>query len=166
MIQRMRKMKGAVSVEFSLGFLALWLFMMLWVEVSYMSYVSSVCDLIVTQAVREAKVDDGNTDFMKDFRGVIDKSSSYWKGVIDPNNFRMSIQYLTSVDDLERVQNGCQIPDGQTTATCGDPTDSAIAIYHVSYLFHTITGDFTFTSGLFSREEMAIQEYQRDKVQV
>ncbi|MCL9780808.1 pilus assembly protein [Vibrio sp. S4M6] len=160
-----RKTRGSVSIEFTLGFLCLWLIMMLWVEVSYMSYVSSVSDLIVTQAVREAKVTDGNTDYMKVVNEVIDKSSSYWANVIEPSNFRITIQYLSSMSSLESVTNLCSIPTNQRSVTCGDPTDSPIAIYHVDYKFQPITKFFTFTSGLFSREMIAVQEYQRDKAQ-
>ncbi|MCL9783356.1 pilus assembly protein [Vibrio sp. S4M6] len=154
--------RGVVTIEFTLGFLCLWLLMMAWLEVSYLSYVSSVTDLIITQAVRRAKVtEDSSNNYLATIENVIRSSGSQWGHVIDPANFKITIQYASSINDLESKKNICSSP---ADPKCGGAAGSAIAIYHVNYeLFNTVTKLFNTKPLVLSREMIVIQEYQRDK---
>lgn len=50
-----RRNKGIASIEFALGFVGFWLMCMLWVEMSYMSFVSAVTDITISEAARQSK---------------------------------------------------------------------------------------------------------------
>ncbi|WP_443111736.1 TadE family protein [Aliivibrio sp. S4MY3] len=157
---RRNKNKGIASIEFTLGFMGFWLICMGWVEMSYMSYVSAISDLVVSESARVAKTSE--SDYMDAFHNAVDKNESIWGDVIDPNKFTLSIEYLDKVADLEGTKDPCVVPDDETTAECGVAKDSAIAIYHLDYRFSSIFNYFVDTDSLFSREVIVIQEYERD----
>lgn len=52
MIKKVRSFyqRGIASIEFALGFMAFWLMCMAWVEMSYLSYVSAISDLAISEA--------------------------------------------------------------------------------------------------------------------
>ncbi|MEZ8103527.1 pilus assembly protein [Vibrio clamense] len=160
----MKKSKGVASIEFVLGFMAFWLMCMAWVEMSYMSYVSAIGDLAVSEAARDSKTHD--RDYMQAFQNSINKSDSLWAGVVDGSNFRLSIQYLGSVNDLENMVDPCVIPDGDNSQECGIAKDSSIAVYRIDYDFDSIFTYFMDSTSIFSREVIVIQEYERDSFEV
>lgn len=49
------KQSGVATIEFVGGFFAFWLMCMAWVEMSFLSYVSSLGDLAIATAARETK---------------------------------------------------------------------------------------------------------------
>ena len=53
------KQKGSASIEFVIGFMAFWFMCMAWVEMSYMSYISAVNDLAISEISRSAKKGNG-----------------------------------------------------------------------------------------------------------
>ncbi|MDA0127748.1 pilus assembly protein [Vibrio sp. MarTm2] len=161
MIKKVRSFyqRGIASIEFALGFMAFWLMCMAWVEMSYLSYVSAISDLAISEAARSAKVSKGN--YKQSFSSVIDDSNALWSGVVDESNFRMSVNYIRKVADLTNV-NPCEVPDGDTFAECGIAANSAMAIYRVDYDFNSIFTFFIDTSNLVSREVIVVQEYERD----
>lgn len=160
------KQKGVVAIEFALGFMAFWLMCMAWVEMSYMSYVSAICDVKISQAARQAKkVDFGGSAsgstaaYLSTFRGVITDNDSIWSGVVDNTKFKTSVTYLSSVNGLVTQTARCLPATGQNSATCGNAKDSPIAIYSISYDFNSIFS-FFIDNTTFAREVIVIQEYE------
>lgn len=49
------KQNGSASIEFVMGFMAFWFMCMAWVEMSYMSYISAINDLAISEVSRSAK---------------------------------------------------------------------------------------------------------------
>ncbi|WP_104399577.1 TadE/TadG family type IV pilus assembly protein [Vibrio penaeicida] len=159
-----KRIRGVASIEFALGFMAFWMMCMFWVEVSYMSFVSAVTDITISEAARESKKSEQSYD--KVFQNVINNSGSVWGKVIDQSKLRMSVQYLSSVSDLERHKAPCKIPKNTPLATCGKESNSAIAVYRLDYEFSPIFTLFMDNSSLFRREVIVIQEYERDKFKI
>lgn len=151
--------RGVASIEFALGFMAFWLMCMAWVEMSYLSYISAVSDLAISEASRSAKVSKGN--YKDAFTKAINQQGALWEGVVKESNFRMSVTYVRKVADLTNV-NPCEIPDGDTFAECGVSANSSMAIYRVDYDFNSIFTYFMDTSSIVSREVIVVQEYERD----
>ncbi|CCO49822.1 putative TadE-like protein [Vibrio nigripulchritudo SOn1] len=156
-----RRIKGIASIEFALGFVGFWLMCMLWVEMSYMSFVSAVTDITISEAARQSKKSED--DYDKIFQSAVNRAGSVWGNVIDKTKLRMSVQYLASVKDLESHTKPCKIPDKENIATCGVQKNSAIAVYRLDYRFSPMLTYFSDTSSLFLREVIVIQEYERDK---
>jgi tight adherence protein E len=167
-----QKQKGVVAIEFALGFMAFWMMCMAWVEMSYMSYVSAICDVTISQAARAAKKVDlsaaasgSTTTYLSTFSDVINNSESVWAGVIDRTKFTTKVHYLSSVGDLGKVKKLCIIEDENlpedenATEDCGSADGSAIAIYSISYDFDSIFS-FFIDNTTFTREVIVIQEYE------
>lgn len=160
----MKKNKGVASIEFVLGFMAFWLMCMAWVEMSYMSYVSAIGDLAISEAARESKTQESH--YKQAFQNSINNSDSLWAGVVDSSNFRLSIQYLGSINDLVGLVDPCTVPDGDSIHECGSEKNSAIAVYRIDYDFNSIFTYFMDETSIFSREVVVIQEYERDAFEI
>jgi len=158
------KQKGVASIEFALGFFAFWLMCMAWVEMSYMSYISAIADLSISEASREAKLQPDN--YLSAFRTSLDKNIGSWAGIIDSGDFRISIEYLDDIDALTAQITPCLAEGNETDKECGAATDSAIAIYRIDYDFNSIFSYFMDQSSVFTREVIVIQENQRDKFEI
>lgn len=158
------KQRGVASIEFVMGFFAFWLMCMAWVEMSYMSYISSINDLAISEVAREAK--KGSHDYLATVEQVLHRDGSMWNSVIDGDDFQVTIHYLTSVDELVKVTNQCQIAPGESYKECGDEQNSSLAIYRLTYPFTPIFSYFLGLDGLLSREMVVVQEYERSKFEV
>ncbi|RJX68439.1 pilus assembly protein [Vibrio sinensis] len=168
------KQRGVAMIEFVMGFMLFWWMCMAWVEISYMSYISAVSDLAVSEASRSTRLDDsveevctGNncsSSYSEQFRNALNKSDSLWAQFIDPAKFVFSIQYLKTPTDLEQLNDDyCPIAEGESESECGTAKDSAIAIYRINYKHSPMFNYFINEDQLFSREVIVIQEYERDK---
>ena len=160
MAHRPSRQKGVASIEFAVGFFAFWLMCMAWVEMSYMSYVSAVGDIAISEAARNAKLQDDN--YMSAFKKQLRTGDSVWANMVDIDDFRLSIQYLESIDDLKNQKLPCLATADNPTQECGSEVDSAIAIYRIDYDFNSMFSYFIDETSVFSREVIVIQEYQRD----
>lgn len=158
------KQQGVASIEFVIGFFAFWLMCMAWVEMSYMSYVSAINDMAISEVAREAK--KGSHDYMETVQKVLHRNGSMWNTVIDGDKFQVTIHYLNSVDALTNVTHQCQIDVGETQKQCGEAHESSLAIYRVNYPFTPIFSYFLGLDGLLSREMIVVQEYERSKFEV
>ncbi|MGF1698372.1 pilus assembly protein [Vibrio lamellibrachiae] len=158
------KQSGVASIEFVIGFFAFWLMCMAWVEMSYMSYISSINDLAISEVAREAK--KGSRDYMATVQGVLHRDGSMWNTVVDGDNFQVTIQYLTSVGELVKITDQCQISASESQKECGNEQQSSLAIYQINYPFTPIFSYFLGLDGLLSREMIVVQEYERSKFEV
>ncbi|MGR5166211.1 TadE/TadG family type IV pilus assembly protein [Vibrio astriarenae] len=163
----LRKTKGIGTIEFVMGFMLFWWMCMAWVEASFMSYVSALGDLAVSEAARATKVRE-DEDYTAVFNSVINNSDSLWAGIVSSNNFKMDVDFVATVSELH----------GYDATTCGwmvpadsddpcynikSPDDKAIAIYRVNYEYTPMFNYFLDSKKLFLREAIVIQEYERDQ---
>ncbi|WP_417542968.1 TadE/TadG family type IV pilus assembly protein [Methylophaga thalassica] len=156
-----RLQRGVASIEFVLGFMAFWLMCSVWVEMSYMSYISSVGDLAISKAARESKKISSTASYGQFFHSVI-QNDSLAKLLIDSGKFSYSVQYLKSFDELTDVDTACDAEEGGSSK-CDNPEGKAIALYHITYSYQPIFNLFLDSDTVFSREMVVIQEYQRDQ---
>ncbi|MGY3570028.1 TadE/TadG family type IV pilus assembly protein [Vibrio paucivorans] len=159
-----RKQKGLATIEFVMGFMAFWLMCMAWVEMSYLSYVSAIGDLSVSEAARQAKKSEQN--YQQVFHNTIHDSDSLWTSLVSESNFRLSVQFLKDIEALKAYEEACEGDEDQPVVACGEPFQSAIAIYRVQYDFSPIFTYFLDTSSLLTREVIVIQEYERDEFEL
>ncbi|CED57495.1 TadE/TadG family type IV pilus assembly protein [Aliivibrio wodanis] len=164
LIKYKKNQKGVVAIEFALGFFGFWLMCMAWVEMSYMSYISAIGDLAIAEASRSSKVEEEK--YLESFENIIYDSDSLWAGLVDTSNFRISIQYLSDIDDLVAQKDPCLPEDKNVSAECGSEVKSALAIYRIDYDFNSIFTYFMSETNVFSREVIVIQEYERSEFEI
>ncbi len=160
----MKRNNGVVTIEFALGFGFFWMMVVAWVEISMMSYISAISDLAISDASRQAKKETDS--YISAFYQVLNESDSIWKNLVDEENFSASVRYINTLDDLVAVADVCAVAEGSQTNTCGTESNAAIAIYSISYNYHTVFTLFLDTESIFSREVIVVQEYERDQFQI
>lgn len=158
------RQKGVASIEFSLGFFAFWLMMAAWVEMGYMSYVSSVGDYAIAKASREAKKDTENYATL--FKSIVESNDSLLSLVVNKDSFKVGVRYLNDLSELKNTVDVCTTND-DGEIVCGDEgetgEDKAIAIYHIEYDYNSMFSYFLDNKTVFSREVIVIQEYERNE---
>lgn len=164
------KQKGVVAIEFALGFMAFWLMCMAWVEMSYISYVSAICDVTIAQAASAAKKTDLEADtetnkkeYLALFQNALTNKGSLWGKIIDTSKFHTSVRYINSVENLAKTKEPC-VPNEETgQKECGTANNSAIAIYSITYDFNPTLTFFLDKQTVFTREVIVVQEYERSE---
>lgn len=151
---------GSSSIEFVLGFMVFWLCCVAWIEINYLSYVSSTIDMVVSRAAREAK--KSQDDYLHIINKVILEESSKQINLIDANRFKGTINYVNSPASL--LVTKCELGPDSKWKECGDSKGNSLAVYTISYEFNSI---FTFFSdnldSILTRKMIVVQEYGRDK---
>lgn len=151
-----KKQSGLVTVELALGFFSFWLVCILWVEMSYVSYVSAMGDMMISHASSQAKRGE-EVDFQVAFDAALQQSDSLWNGFVgDGSGFEPCVYYVASYSDLKGLSVDTNICDED-----GAADTSPIAVYQVHYgytpIFATVFGS---SVSAFSREMIVIQESQ------
>ncbi|MGR5253253.1 TadE/TadG family type IV pilus assembly protein [Vibrio astriarenae] len=179
----LRKTKGIGTIEFVMGFMLFWWMCMAWVEASFMSYVSALGDLAVSEAARATKVESysckegddldssGKCETSKEFyntifNNVIKNSSSLWAGVVSSSSFKWDVDYLASIEDLKTYDSTkCGWIESIEEDCIGikSPSSKAIAIYRINYEYQPMFNYFLDSNEIFLREVIVIQEYERDQ---
>ncbi|KLN63257.1 TadE/TadG family type IV pilus assembly protein [Vibrio sp. VPAP30] len=176
MINR-RKQHGVASIEFGLGFMAFFLMIMLWAEMGYLAYVSSANDLAIAEASRRAKTTNTmasrssqQTQFMTEFKRIIREQAGVLGNIIDPDKYRLTVHYFASIEELGRYggsnDDTCTQNENHSEVECGNPTDSALAIYRVNYDYTPMLAIFMRGSSSLTREVVVIQEFERDQFKI
>lgn len=162
-----KNQKGVVAIEFIAGFFSFWLMCIFLAEVSYVSYVSALGDLMITKATRNAKLVKDEQTFSQAFNDALNEQDSIWKHLVNSQGFQRSIRYVETFDDLEQIEDSCVPEEGESSVECNKPDENeqmAIAIYRVSYNYKPIFSSFFGSQeSVFAREMIVVQEYQRDK---
>ncbi|KIF48799.1 hypothetical protein M445_05515 [Vibrio owensii 47666-1] len=159
----LKKQKGVASIEFALGFFLFWLCCVAWIEVNYLSYVSSAVDMTISRASREAKKSNGN--YLNVVKQVVDDESERWGGLIDAEKFKGTINYIKSRDQLGT--SSCDLDSSSNWKECGNPTNSSLALYTMSYDFSPIFTHFVGSlDRLLQREIIIVQEHERDQFEI
>jgi tight adherence protein E len=165
------KQSGVVSIEFVAGFGLFWLVIVIWMELSFMSYVTALNDLALNQASHLAKKDSDN--YMSVYKSVLEDEDSIWTQFVDPSKVIYSVRYAEQLGELQLQTDFC-LPDTQTEEEaeeelinykeCDGPAENkSIATYYVSYEFKGLfTSLFEHTISP-AREIIVVQEYERDK---
>ena len=97
------KQRGVASIEFAIGFIFFWLMCVAWVEMSYLSFISSIGDLAISQAALHSKRAQNTDDFLEDFKSVLNRSDSFMRYVVDAKDFTYSIRYVKEFDKLSSI---------------------------------------------------------------
>lgn len=161
------RLKGVVAIEFAIGFLAFWMICLVWMEMSYIAYVSALGDVMITKASSYAK--RGETGFKKAFDDTLKDQDSIWSYLVSQSNFKTSIRYVKTFDGLAAVTDFCEDECDKPDTTKGEK--APIAIYQVTYDYTPIFATFLLNRNadtetdspvekLFSREMIVIQESQ------
>ncbi|OIQ25099.1 TadE/TadG family type IV pilus assembly protein [uncultured Vibrio sp.] len=158
------KQRGVASIEFAVGFFAFWLMCMAWVEMSYISYISAINDLAISEVARTAKKGSGH--YLETVEQVLHRDNSIWNQVVDGDNFQVTIHYTQGIEALTSITDQCMISDNQKMKECGDSELSSLAIYRINYRFMPIFSYFFTTQNLMSREMIVVQEYERSKFEI
>ncbi|WP_425642604.1 hypothetical protein ACPUEK_05710 [Marinomonas gallaica] len=158
--------RGVVAIEFALGFGAFWAMCLLWAEMSYMSYVSALGDVLISNASHYAKLNPNDLsnqsqkNFNQDFQSIIGQQDSVWSALVTPEGFKTSIQFVQNYSDLAALNTVC--PTTKSGNQCGTAIGAPIAIYRINYAYQPIfSGLFGSGTDIFAREMIVIQEYQR-----
>ena len=158
-----RYKKGVATIEFVGGFFAFWLMCMAWVEMSFMSYVSSLGDLAIANAAREVKRSD-SIDYEKQFAEILKQENSLWRHLINTDNFKYSVHFVEKLEKLANYEEDCLLDDEtRPDKLCSNPVNHAIAVYRITYDYQPMFNFFLSSETVFSREAIVIQEYQRAK---
>ncbi|EKO3644479.1 TadE family protein [Vibrio metschnikovii] len=157
-----KRIKGVATIEFVGGFFAFWLMCMAWVEMSFMSYVSSLGDLAIANAAREVKRSD--SDYEKQFAEILNQDNSLWRHLINTGNFKYSVHFVKDLQQLATYEENCLLVevDDEAPPPCSDPVNHAIAVYRITYDYQPMFNFFLSSETVFSREAIVIQEYQRE----
>ena len=146
--------RGLVAIELALGFFGFWLICLVWIEMSYVAYVSALGDIVITQASSQAKRGDDN--FQAVFEGVIKNDDSIWSNVVTPDNFTSCVRYIDTFENLAALNASNK--DICSGGSVGD-SESKIAIYRINYDYTPMfTSIFGSHKGTFTREMIVIQE--------
>ncbi|CUB02752.1 hypothetical protein [Marinomonas fungiae] len=158
--------RGVAALEFVMGFAAFWGMCLLWAEMSYVSYVSALGDVLISNASHYAKLnpndlsDQNQANFNQDFQTIIRQQDSLWSALVTPEGFKTSIQFVQSYSDLATLNTIC--PTTKSGNQCGTAIGAPIAIYRINYEYQPIFSSFFGASAdIFAREMIVIQEYQR-----
>ncbi len=158
--------RGVAALEFAMGFAAFWGMCLLWAEMSYVSYVSAMGDVLISNATHYAKLnpndlsDQNQANFNQDFQTIIGQQDSLWSALVTPEGFKTSIQFVQSYSDLATLNSVC--PTTKSGNQCGTAIGAPIAIYRINYEYQPIFSSFFGNStDIFAREMIVIQEYQR-----
>ncbi|MCF1428412.1 MAG: pilus assembly protein [Shewanella sp.] len=165
--------RGVASIEFALGFFAFFMMCLTWMEIGYMAHVSSVTDVAIAEAAREAKLTSmehpskgeasSSGEFMQVFKQTLAEQTAGYGGLVDASKFRFTVQYLKSIEELGNYTGQCRAADDESIELeCGEPKFSAIAVYAVEYDYQPMLSGFIAEPGMLRREVIVVQEYERD----
>lgn len=146
--------RGVVSIEFALGFMALWLLTIAMMDMGLRNYSRSVVNFAVSEASRDVKVLklDNEVAFAEHFRQVLKQNSfSLWGIINRQGELDVSIKYYASVKDLAQ---------GVGSST---PRKSAypIARYEIKYTYKPLLGLSLIPETPIHRSVIAKQEVAR-----
>ncbi|ORT49805.1 hypothetical protein ST37_12295 [Vibrio sp. qd031] len=163
-----KSQSGVVTLEFATGFLIFWLMIVAWLEVAYVSYVTSINDLAINEAALTAK--KNSQDYLTTYGNVLKENDSIWSGFIDPSKVIYTVTYKKGLTELSQSSEKC-LPELDEngvyktfTETCGSSASgSALAVYYMSYEFDGVFSRFFNNRWATAREIIVVQEYERDQ---
>nr|WP_315289659.1 TadE/TadG family type IV pilus assembly protein [Serratia proteamaculans] len=151
-----REQNGVATIEFSLTII-LFLFMVLFVaEMSRMAYISSVIDLAISEAAKDAKNAPASAaGYNARFNArLTQRGGSLWGFLTNKDAVMMNITYSDSLAQMIA-----------TGGTAGNARNKPLARYRVNYQYRPMFLPFpnSWANTLFDREVIFVQEYERSK---
>lgn len=146
-----RSIKGVVSIEFALSFLALWLVTILVMDIGLQNYSTSVVNFAVSESARDVKVHHFKTDkeFEQHFRSIIEKNHfSLWGFLLNQGSVSVDIKRYASLKALA---------DKDPTLSA-NPHVAPIARYRVTYTYKPLLGVSLMPKTPVTRSVIAVQE--------
>lgn len=148
--------QGVATIEFALTVIV-FIFMVLFVaETARLAYVSSVIDLAVSEAAKEAKnapssVDGGYRNRFE--KRLTEQGGAIWGFLTKTDAVDITLAYADSINDM--VSNG-----GSSNFT-----RQPLARYQLSYQYHPMFFPFPgfWANNLLTREVIFVQEYERSR---
>ncbi|MBA3211369.1 pilus assembly protein [Salmonella enterica] len=152
--------KGVASIEFAITAIV-FIFLVLFVaEIARMSYVSSVLDLAVSEAAKDAKNSDGNEggynyrDYF--YNRLAHGGGKIWSFLAKPEAIRVNLYFSDTVPDMI-TSGGHQ----------GTSLEKALARYVLTYdykpMFFFFPSFSSLSEILFTREVIFVQEFERSQ---
>lgn len=154
--QLLRCRRGAVTVEFALTIIV-FIFLVLFVaETARLAYISSVLDLAVSEAAKDAKNAPADTSsYDARFRSrLLSQGGHLWSFLTAADATEITIAFAPTIAEMS--DSG-----GETS----DYSDMPIARYQVKYHYHPMFFPFPglWANNFLNREVIFVQEYERSK---
>ncbi|MFI8416076.1 TadE/TadG family type IV pilus assembly protein [Serratia sp. NPDC078593] len=148
--------RGVATIEFALTvaiFIMLVLFM---AESARLAYVSSVIDLAVSEAAKEAKnasAAQGGGYRARFEKRLTEQGGALWGFLTHADAVSINIGYAQSIDDMVATGGG------------GNARYRPLARYQLSYRYHPMFFPFPqlWADNLMNREVIFVQEFERSK---
>lgn len=149
--------RGVVSIEFALGFMALWLLTIALMDLGLRNYSTSVVNFAVSEAARDVKVLklDSEEAFAEHFRRIIKENSfSLWGILTKQGKLDVNVKHFPSVKSLA---------DGVAPATSRFSSSYPIAKYEIKYTYQPLLGFSLVPATPVRRSVITIQERARNE---
>lgn len=148
--------QGAVTVEFSITII-FFIFMVLYVaETARLAYISSVLDLAVSEAAKDAKNAPADSDSYEGRfeKRLLTQGGHLWGFLTRADATEINISYASSISEM--INNG---------GGGGDYKSMPVARYQVEYHYHPMFFPFPgfWANNFLNREVIFVQEYERSK---
>lgn len=163
--------RGVVAVEFALGIFILVGMIAFFIEIVICSYISGNYDIAIAEAARKSKNNPGH--YAEIFKESFIQSGSKW--LIEPNKLSIKMTYVSSIHELKKVKNRCNVGNTQTgfytctingtIASRQSGTMKPIAIVNINYQYFSMF-KFHELDQLFEREIIMVQEYERTSFKI
>ncbi|MDC5721483.1 pilus assembly protein [Vibrio europaeus] len=143
--------RGVVSIEFALSFLALWLVTILVMDIGLQNYSTSVVNFAVSESARDVKVRYFKTEkeFEQHFRHIIDKNHfSLWGFLLNKGSVSVDIKRYANLKALAQQQISSSV----------DPKVAPIARYQVTYTYRPLLGVSLMPTHEVVRSVISVQE--------
>ncbi|PNS11949.1 pilus assembly protein TadE [Mixta theicola] len=151
------RQRGSVTVEFAFTVIVFLMLVLFVAEISRLAYVSSIIDLAVSEAAKEAK--NSSSSQSGDYRSrfeqrLFQRGGSLWTFLTRADAVTINIAYAASINEM--------INHGGSTA---DHHFRPLARYQLQYRYHPM---FFFlpdvwANNFLNREVIFVQEYERSK---
>ncbi|MCG3100544.1 pilus assembly protein [Enterobacter sp. DRP3] len=147
---------GAVTVEFALTVIV-FIFMVLFVaETARLAYISSVLDLAVSEAAKDAKNAPADTNsYDARFKSrLLSQGGHLWGFLTSADATEINIAFAPTIADM-----------ADSGGESSDYSDMPLARYQVKYHYHPLFFPFPgfWANNFLNREVIFVQEYERSK---
>lgn len=151
MIKFIRDQHGVSAIEFAFVFFPFMLSILVLVEVSRLSYITTALDLIISESARSSSLLEDSNNFENDFERRFKSKIESWPLISRDVNFTSNIKYCASLTEL-------------TDKNCTGRSDSPLAIYNIEVDMSYIISVYVFP-GKFKavRNIVFVQEFNRKK---
>ena len=148
--------RGVATVEFSITVIVFIIMVLFVAEIARLAYVSSVLDLAVSEAAKEAKNAPSDLDggYQSRFqRRLTEQGGALWGFLTRADAVKVTISYAETIKEM--------IDSGGGSRASQRP----LARYQLAYQYHPMFFPFPgfWANNLLTREVIFVQEYERSR---